>query len=217
MKSFWNRTQFFLIPSIIAWLLVLYIMVTTEKVALHSMINQWHCPTADFFFTYYTNVGASVPFIIAGALLFYKYSVAFFVLVSQLITTILTYPVKGILDVDRPRAAFEKLHLSLYQVDGVHLYGSHSFPSGHTSSAFALFLALCLYVKKPVWQVLFFVLAVLVGYSRIYLSQHFIQDVFGGAIIGVISVIITYFAYHRRVENNPNFDKSLRDLIGNKK
>ena len=44
-------------------------------------------------------------------------------------------------------------------------------------------------------QVLFFILALLGGYSRIYLSQHFATDVFAGGIIGVISVAILYPAF----------------------
>jgi len=62
----------------------------------------------------------------------------------------------------------------------------HSFPSGHTITAFAFFLALTFFTKNHAWQVLYFVLAVLVGFSRIYLQQHFAIDVLVGSLVGVL-------------------------------
>jgi len=38
-------------------------------------------------------------------------------------------------------------------------------------------------------SILFFIMAVLVGVSRVYLVQHFFIDVYAGACIGLISVI----------------------------
>ena len=40
-------------------------------------------------------------------------------------------------------------------------------------------------------------MAILVGYSRIYLSQHFFEDVYAGSIIGVVITIIVYFSINK--------------------
>lgn len=93
-------------------------------------------------------------------------------------------------------------------VDGVHLHHNHSFPSGHTSTFFVFFTCCALLLtyynykktaKKRLFSALSLVIIVLLaalgGYSRIYLSQHFLIDVFVGSIIGttVTCLVFRYF------------------------
>jgi undecaprenyl-diphosphatase len=60
-----------------------------------------------------------------------------------------------------------------------------SFPSGHTAAVFAL---ACLVRKEfPALVPLFWVMAVLVGISRIYVGGHFLSDVIAGAGLGYIA------------------------------
>ncbi|MBC7221965.1 phosphatase PAP2 family protein [Candidatus Bipolaricaulota bacterium] len=66
---------------------------------------------------------------------------------------------------------------------------SSSFPSNHTAMAFAMaYLILRLY---PAWYniLLLYLLAVLIGLSRVYLREHYPLDVLGGAALG------TYLAH----------------------
>ena len=67
-----------------------------------------------------------------------------------------------------------------------------SFPSGHTSAAFTLFCLVAILLPRPYryWGVVFFILALLIGYSRIYLAAHFFLDVYVGSIIGTIFTLI---------------------------
>lgn len=60
-----------------------------------------------------------------------------------------------------------------------------SFPSGHASTSFAAAFVLAQFDPKRKW--LYFILAGLISYSRLYLGCHHIVDVVFGAMLGVIT------------------------------
>jgi membrane-associated phospholipid phosphatase len=70
--------------------------------------------------------------------------------------------------------------------------GSPSFPSGHTSSAFAAATSLTL--AYPKWYIIVpsYTWAGTVAYSRMDLGVHYPSDVLAGAIIGAGSAWLTY-------------------------
>ena len=66
-----------------------------------------------------------------------------------------------------------------------------SFPSGHTSNAFCMALLIAnLFTTNIYITSILFVVAGLVGVSRIFLGKHFLIDVVGGAIIGMTLTIV---------------------------
>lgn len=65
----------------------------------------------------------------------------------------------------------------------------YSFPSGHTYSAFAAATVINIYNKK--WGILFYIFAVLMGFSRMYLYVHYPTDVLAGMILGILIGIIS--------------------------
>lgn len=69
----------------------------------------------------------------------------------------------------------------------------YSFPSGHTTGAFAVATMLLLrYTDKPDVYIPALVWAGLVGYGRIYFGLHYPSDVLGGALIGAGSAYLIY-------------------------
>ena len=66
-----------------------------------------------------------------------------------------------------------------------------SFPSGHTSTAFALATSMSIQYKKWYVVVPAFVWASSVGYSRLYLGEHYPTDVLAGAAIGMGSAYLS--------------------------
>ncbi len=82
----------------------------------------------------------------------------------------------------------------------VHAPSSFSFPSGHTSSAFAAAFAILIYNRKIGIPMTFF--AALMGFSRIYVEVHYCTDVIAAAIValvyaliaaGIVKLIFPYF------------------------
>ena len=72
---------------------------------------------------------------------------------------------------------------------------SYSFPSGHTSSSFAPALALLLTLDKKdkAWSIPAIILALLIGFTRIYVHVHYCTDVLGGLVSGAIWAVAAYF------------------------
>ena len=128
-------------------------------------------------------------------------------LLSGLIAQILKY---FILEA-RPAVFLEKIKYDYFITD-VTLHNYHSFPSGHTASAFALAAVLSFSVKNKNYSLLFLAGAILVGYSRIYLGQHFMDDILAGSVVGVISAIFCWLFFDKLFDrwlNRKGLKKSL--------
>lgn len=69
-----------------------------------------------------------------------------------------------------------------------------SFPSGHTSTAFATATTLSLEFKKWYVVVPAYAWAAGVGYSRMYLGEHYPTDVLAGAVVGAGSAWLSHWA-----------------------
>ncbi len=70
----------------------------------------------------------------------------------------------------------------------VHAPSSYSFPSGHTSSAFAAAFAILIYNRKIGIPMTFF--AALMGFSRIYVEVHYCTDVIAAAFVALVYALI---------------------------
>jgi len=73
----------------------------------------------------------------------------------------------------------------------------NSFPSGHTSTAFSLAASVSIECKKWYVVVPAYMYATSVGYSRLYLGEHYPTDVLAGAAIGVGSAYLNNWLQHK--------------------
>jgi len=107
------------------------------------------------------------------------------IVVANAINLGATYALKYSINRDRPFITYPDIKNKANE-------GSPSFPSGHTSSAFAT--ATMLSLTYPRWYVIVpsYLWAGTVGYSRMYLGVHYPGDVLGGMITGAGSAYLTY-------------------------
>jgi undecaprenyl-diphosphatase len=68
----------------------------------------------------------------------------------------------------------------------------HSLPSGHTTEIFGAILPLVLFFRRWPVTILLGLMAALVGFSRIYLHQHYPTDVMFGWLFGSYAGWATY-------------------------
>lgn len=182
------KADAFLAGSFVFWLGAFALVLSIPKAELHLQSNAMHSPFLDVFFKNITHLGDGIfASIIAILLMFKKVRYGIFVIVSYLSSGILVQLGKRLLfaDAKRPSAFFEGV-ADLHFVEGVAVHASRSFPSGHSATSFGLFACLALLVKNPYQKFALFMMAVLVAYSRVYISQHFMVDILVGSIIGTL-------------------------------
>ena len=110
---------------------------------------------------------------------------ALFTLESFALSQTLSFACKSIVDKPRPHEADSTLVSLKNATNG-------SFPSGHTSEAFATATSLALINHKWYVVVPAYTWAGLVGYSRLYMGVHYPADVFAGAALGTGSAWLCY-------------------------
>ncbi len=170
-----------------------YFLANFSKTEIHQFINSWNAPWADQFFPIWTYLGDGIIFpILLIPALFLKRSFSFSLLVASLLTLVLSGVLKEIYkDEPRPIKYFELIDVELRQIPGVKPHYYRSFPSGHTTAAFAAWGVIALSVASWRLKTVFLLIAISVAYSRMYLSLHFLRDVTAGAILGTL---IAFFA-----------------------
>jgi membrane-associated phospholipid phosphatase len=178
-----------------------YQLLHNDKVQLHKLTNaqvgnQW----VDLFFKYITHLGdGAFAFLVAIIFLFFNVRKSIYILLSYVGAAFVSSILKHLIypDITRPHFAFQYfVQEDLNVVDGVDLIAFHSFPSGHALSAFALFFCLLFVTKSHFFKIVFFVLAILASYSRVYLSQHWLIDIYVGSIIGFMFSLLFYVVFY---------------------
>ena len=108
---------------------------------------------------------------------------------------------------------FKHISHSLRPQGFVSISHTSSFPSGHTTASFAVYLLLSYFVsqlidKKYRWipWTLFGTLVFFVGFSRLYVGAHWVTDILGSSLIGTAVILCCIVSYRRM----PNLRGQLR-------
>lgn len=201
------------------WLFCLLIALTVQLLLPKGeevvWLNERHHPVLDLFFRYVTELGNGWTYLLAAFFLaWYRLGYGILALLCFSFSGLSVQVLKRGIFSDMPRPLLFLQEYELHWVTGVKMLTHHSFPSGHTASAFSLFFLISLYINNQRWGVLFAVLAALVGFSRIYLSLHFLVDVMAGSVIGVVVTMITCYLWYRAgCHQKPLMKKSVKDVF----
>jgi len=183
-----KQNYLFLFILMISFLLLFFF----NKNHILLLINGINTPFWDQFFKYYTYLGSALGLIlILIPYLFKRFQFAASLVAGFLISSVFIQVFKRLLftDFDRPPKVFEGQNL-LHFAEGVNSHFTRGFPSGHTTTAFVVATIVALNTKNKWIQLIALSMAIMVGFSRIYLAQHFYMDVVAGAWLGYISAWI---------------------------
>lgn len=169
---------------------------------LMQWVNVRNGQLADALFPYISYLGDGAFFVlICFILLIYNRRIGVMALVSFALSSLTSLFLKTIVFPNSPRPLlyFEHSTFEYHLIKGLDIHSYNSFPSGHTTTAFAMFSLLAFLDTKKSRGLLWLALAILTGYSRVYLFQHFVEDAFAGSLVGTISSIIIYLLLYRWV------------------
>lgn len=194
MKQNLNK-KYFVVATVLSLLLSVVLLsfsYSLGKENLFLLLNTDAGSVADTFFAVFTFGGDGImwiPVLLITLFLLKRKDTVVLLITSFIFSTIFTQGIKNFIfpDMSRPTKAIAATNL-IHTVPGVDVHTIGSFPSGHTATAFCIYFLFCLLLPKRWWIIVGFISAALVGYSRIYLAQHFPVDVGAGIIVAIVSV-----------------------------
>lgn len=187
---------------VIGLLLLLYMGKANSFVQL----NPYHRTTLDRVFVWITWLGDGVfsVLVIVYFLLRRRWSKAIQVTAAFLLSALVAQILKNVFSMPRPKEFFRPGTYP-YFIDGVTNHGFASFPSGHTTSIFALATMLAIFTPNQRHKIAYGFAGVLVGYSRIYLGQHFLNDVLVGSCVGMMVAVAVHWLFVAKFQHKPIF------------
>ncbi len=179
------------IISLFTAIIIVGFSIILGKENLFLLLNTDLGNFGDFFFNYATYLGDGIIWLLFVLFFLWKDKKQLLLIaLSIIISTIIVHFVKGSVFVNQPRPleALPQLKSIIHTIPNITIHLVGSFPSGHTTQAFTMYLLMCCIYNKT-WMVwVGYFLALLVGYSRIYQAQHFPIDVAGGILVAIITV-----------------------------
>ena len=207
MRELVRENRSFFIAYLLLVIVVGVVQLVWDPTQLMLFVNTHYMPQTDLFFKYLTYVGDGLFYAaLILVLLFVQYRFALAALVSFLLTSLVAQLLKRLVfdDYYRPWRFYENsATVKLRLVEGVQMYSNNSFPSGHATTAFSIACLLALIVRNKKWSYAFLILACLTAYSRVYLSQHFVRDVYVGSLLGVGLTLVIMSWLWRHAARNP--------------
>lgn len=192
------------------WVIGAALVLLQDKLVLHLKINAQGHPFIDAMASWLTHIGDGLFLLFMAVIfLFIRLKTALILFLSFIVSAGIVQLLKHTLFADMKRPYFYFENDSSFRVmEDFTYFTENSFPSGHATSCFVLFTIMAFHFQRNyLLQLVFVSAAVLIAFTRVYLSQHFMQDIIAGSIIGVIisQILWTYI--------NPLFSQLDRPLF----
>ena len=217
MKSLIHKNLLFFILCLLFLITGAYLLLNYSKDDVFLAINNYQSaqPQAlGMFFQTITHLGSGVFYVgFIICLLFVRYRYAIMGAISFSLLSLIVQTMKHLVfsDALRPVKYFEGIE-TIHTVSGMQMHSYNSFPSGHAAVAFGLFCLLALISSNKALGAAYFFIALLIAFSRVYLAQHFFNDIYFGSMIGVFATVVSYIYVNgsTKLNNKSWIDKSLK-------
>ncbi|MEM9258412.1 MAG: phosphatase PAP2 family protein [Bacteroidota bacterium] len=214
--QFLRDNGLFIYGTILLLLISAFLLFTYNQGDALVAINKLRSPFWDVFFKVGTRFAEPVAYV--TILIFvaaFSYRRAIFTVVAGALAGIVAGILKMVFAQARPMRWFfdnyEEIWHSLnhFEEEWRSWDVDSSFPSGHATSAFALysFLAFTSRRNKLTFGLLCFALAFMVAFSRMYLLYHFLRDVTFGAGLGLCIGTFVFFLHQRLLQPSVHLDR----------
>lgn len=193
--------------------LCFFILFRFGKIESHLILTSLNFPWLDNTMILITNLGSGIFMAgIAIILMLFSLRNALNLMSSFLFSSLVVQMLKHFVfqNIRRPVSVFQDIGIDLRRIESLEYHSSFSFPSGHSATAFALFIGLALLSGNKYIKALFFIIAAITAFSRIYLSQHFLADTMAGSFIGLVSAFGFYYLYS--LDRFERFDRPIYHL-----
>lgn len=195
------------IRDIILFIVFVFVSVPIFYFDMQIMLflGRLHTSYLDSFFYYYTTYGNYVLAALYGVYLLLLRNkeelrrwapVIIVAYASWFLSGRFVFALKNIFMRKRPLYEIPSLPTPCGEV------GGYSFPSGHSQSAWALLTPVYLETKNRLLRVALLVFGVLMSFSRVYCSVHYVTDVIWGAYIGYMFSSLLYWTYRKNEKEN---------------
>ena len=195
-----------LLLSIFCALMLFILSYSYGKNHFFLLLNTDLGTAGDNFFNFFSYLGDGLLWIPLIMYFIYKEGKKMLPLLisSFALTTAFTQVCKYLIVPDELRPTSAITNEFIHTVEGVTVHATASFPSGHTATAFVFYLIFCLVFENKWWLIAGLLYALIVGYSRIYLAQHFPFDVAAGIVVAIVSVIFSLLLQNRFTKRKSN-------------
>lgn len=222
IHSIKRKTYFYAV--VVAYLIVsaTFLLTHTKSDSFYTLFGK-HSFLFNSFFQVYTFLGDGIFAILLCLFLYWRKQkqLALTILICFLLSGAVAQLLKNIVFMPRPKLYLDEANYLFTNAGLLDVRsGNSSFPSGHTTTTFSILFVLVMHSRSQLLHLFLFCIALLVGYSRIYLGQHFPEDVFAGSIIGLacgaISFVLAnskplYALYQKRAKKfNPHWPNSIQ-------
>lgn len=216
MRALILKHKTFYLLVLAFWSALFLVVFCFPKGAPSLYINRFHNTPCDYLFYAITFLGDGLfaALLLIATFVFVNRKKALVMMATFLSVVLVTQTLKNVVfpDALRPQTFFQ--HVSgVYYIPWMEIHGFNSFPSGHTAQAFCLALCVLFYTSRR-YLVPLFTLAVLTGFSRIYLMQHFPEDVLAGSVVAVLvtPLVFYFFEYKAAFLQRSSLDSPLIHL-----